>query len=458
MTKDSFHFFILFFLFFQLEMSWGENLIPQSSMNESYKESLYHRYRESLLNKKFDKISQRFLSDDTEQFVDALWDLVDEGLIIELKFIKKYFKRDFYHQQFSLFNKIRLEFLTSLHSDQERFLKVTLKEVEKLLHFYSLDTDERKKILKLQSHSNFYSQITDEDFKKSLYFFWLYEKDISDPKLLQLIQSTKKKQWALSHFAETLSFDHFKSIIDEISPISSNSLKDLILNSLPNNLVPPFTRFIRLFMLCRKDRSFPCLMLMKDQKNNLVRDEQGEVWTHKGLGASIKNIPSYKINGHTPQGVYTMDSVMPYANQRITFGKYRRIILNFIPASPKENSLTSLIPESSRLEKWWMESVFARDIGRKYLRIHGTGKKNQYPQRPYYPFMKTLGCIAQRENTYGKIYFKDQKDLLQKILKEMDLAPIYQNEPLIRGLLYVVNIDDKKAPVTWKDIAYLNLD
>jgi len=34
----------------------------------------------------------------------------------------------------------------------------------------------------------------------------------------------------------------------------------------------------------------------------------------------------------------------------------------------------------------------------------------------------------------------------------MGLSPIYANEVKIRGVLFVINIDDKKAPVTLADI------
>jgi hypothetical protein len=144
----------------------------------------------------------------------------------------------------------------------------------------------------------------------------------------------------------------------------------------------------------------------------------------------------------------TIDSVMPVADQQISFGKFRRMILNFIPKSKNETLLRSLLPESSISEDWWKAGVTARDIGRNLLRIHGTGKINPDPSVPYFPFMRTSGCISQRENTYDGITYKDQRDLLDAIMKAMDNQPVFENEPKIKGLLYIVEIDDTDEIVT----------
>jgi hypothetical protein len=97
-------------------------------------------------------------------------------------------------------------------------------------------------------------------------------------------------------------------------------------------------------------------------------------------------------------------------------------------------------------------------MGRNLLRIHGTGKINTDKQTPYYPFMRTSGCIAQRENTYDGLTYVDQRNLLDSIMKAMDLAATFENETNIKGILYLVELDDANAPVTLNDLALRGIE
>jgi hypothetical protein len=134
------------------------------------------------------------------------------------------------------------------------------------------------------------------------------------------------------------------------------------------------------------------------------------------------------------------------------------MILNFVPKSSNEVLMKSLLPSSSHNSDWWKPATVARDIGRNHLRIHGTGKINIDKNTPYYPFMRTSGCIAQRENTYDGVTFKDQRNLLDSVMKAMDLATTYQNETNIKGILYVVEIDEQSGPVTLDDLALRGIE
>jgi hypothetical protein len=111
-----------------------------------------------------------------------------------------------------------------------------------------------------------------------------------------------------------------------------------------------------------------------------------------------------------------------------------------------------MIPESSHNHSWWIPSVVARDIGRNDFRIHGPGKLNPDPKSTYFPFMRTAGCIAQRENTYNKVTYKDQRVLLDQMMSSLDLEIKYENEKNIYGLLYLVEIDNEYKPVTIEDL------
>lgn len=203
-----------------------------------------------------------------------------------------------------------------------------------------------------------------------------------------------------------------------------------------------YVKSVKIFMFCRSNRLYPCLMTMRNAHGEVVRNADGSLWTHKALASSARGLPSYVRNGNTPAGIFTIDSVMPTADQQISYGKNRRMILNFVPKSRNEKLLRSLLPETSQDDEWWKATVTARDIGRNLFRIHGTGKINVDPQVPYYPFMRTSGCIAQRENTYEGITFNDQRALLDQIMRSLDLEPSFENEPKVKGLIYLVEVDD----------------
>lgn len=203
-----------------------------------------------------------------------------------------------------------------------------------------------------------------------------------------------------------------------------------------------YVKSVKIFMFCRSNRLYPCLMTMRNAHGEAVRNADGTLWTHKALASASRGLPSYVRNGNTPAGVLTIDSVMPSADQQMSFGKYRRLILNFVPKSRNETLLRSLLPATSQDEEWWRPTIAARDVGRNLFRVHGTGKTNNDPTVPYYPFMRTSGCIAKRENTYDGVTYSDQRELLDAIMVALDLAPIYENEPKAKGLLYLVEVDD----------------
>ncbi len=204
----------------------------------------------------------------------------------------------------------------------------------------------------------------------------------------------------------------------------------------------------RLFLFCRQDRRYHCLLMLRDSSGELVREENGKLWSLPALALAKQGKPSTVKEGYTPTGVYTIDSVMPDTDRPIVYGQYRRLIMNFIPKSSNEELLKSFIPPQLRANDWWEESRIARDIGRTALRIHGAGFKNYNPFSKHYPFVKTVGCISMREGQYGSKYYQDQRVLLDAMMRAQGLVPKYENETAIRALLYVIEINNRKGPVT----------
>lgn len=210
-------------------------------------------------------------------------------------------------------------------------------------------------------------------------------------------------------------------------------------------------------MFCRSDREQKCLMLLKDRDGQPVYDSKGELWHQPALGLSRKSRDYDEVGGNTPAGVLTINGVMPSANKQKSFGKFRRLKLDFVRASKGERHYNLLLPPSSHALTWWHESVVARNIGRSLLRIHGTGRKSRWSWKPYHPFVRTIGCVAQRENTYDGIEYKDQRKLLDALMQAQGLAVEYRSERKIKGLLYLVEIDGREAPVSLADLKKLGI-
>lgn len=219
-----------------------------------------------------------------------------------------------------------------------------------------------------------------------------------------------------------------------------------------------YAQGVRLYMFCRSKRDYPCLQIMRNKRHEAVRLEDGQLWSSPSLARSARDIPPNRTNGHTPTGIHTIDGVMPLADQVPSFGKFRRLILDFVPKSTNEQLQRSLLPESSQDSNWWRQQVVARDIGRSLFRIHGTGRLNTETTAPWHPFKPTSGCIAKRENTYDGVEYRDQRLLLDTIMGALDLPAVYENETEINGLLFFIELDDKAAPVTLEDLKAIGIE
>lgn len=214
---------------------------------------------------------------------------------------------------------------------------------------------------------------------------------------------------------------------------------------------------ITLYLLCRQSRAYPCRFVLKDIHGRFVRSSNGKVWSMPALAKSKRDLAYYQTNGQTPTGVHTIDSVMPSANRHTAFGKFRRMILNWVVSGSDEKWTKSFLPPTHRKFKWWKRASVARDAGRKYLRIHGTGKLNNDPKSSFYPHVPTSGCVSTLEGTYDFATFIGQRILLDKIMRASFLSPVYANETKISGVLYVMNLGDERRAVTQADIDRLNI-
>ncbi|MCB0407085.1 MAG: hypothetical protein KDD34_02710, partial [Bdellovibrionales bacterium] len=251
----------------------------------------------------------------------------------------------------------------------------------------------------------------------------------------------------------TLAKDCASSFFVPVPPTSSQ-LKDLITQTpdARNYANGKFYKKPKIFQFCRTNREYTCLMVIKNKDDQWVKTSQGKVWSQQKLSLSRYGKNYNERNGSTPSGVYTINGVMPYADNQPVYGRYRRLIIQFIPSSSSENLTKSLIPPSNHSANWWKEAVVARDMGRDLFRIHGTLRRNEDKSSTYYPFYPTAGCVATKEGLYDSVDYIDQRPLLDTLMTENELQPIYSNEPNILALFYVININGENRPVSLQDL------
>ncbi|MBX2987850.1 MAG: hypothetical protein KF802_08120 [Bdellovibrionaceae bacterium] len=211
----------------------------------------------------------------------------------------------------------------------------------------------------------------------------------------------------------------------------------------------------RVYIFCRADRVYPCRALVKDKSGKPLRGSDGQLWSQPILAYSRHQKNFDEPGGDTPGGVHLVDGVMPAADQTELFGRFRRLILGFVPKSQGEANQKKFLPASSQNHSWWREGVVARDLGRAHLRVHGVGRVNHDRSKPYYGYFGTSGCMENRENVYDGVTYIDQRHFLDAVMKAMGKTPSFANEPSIRAVLYLVTLDDEKRAVTAQDLSFL---
>ncbi len=377
-------------------------------------ETLYHNFRQHIKTDVQSKSAVGIVPFEQSLFVDALWDMLDEDSHEARKVLGQI---EPFH--YDLIQRLRVEILKLKYEKAIHLSAELVAELENTLRAPEVET-------------------------KLIYTLAAYEEELLSAGHSDLINLAK-------NHAQYFDIEQDQ---EKKRELNKNVIADLFYDSpdVTTYMNGEYVNSVKIFMFCRTNRLYPCLMVMRDIHGRAVRNGDGSLWTHKSLASSARGLPSYTRNGNTPAGVWTIDSVMPYADQQISFGKFRRMIINFIPKSQNERLIKSLLPESSHSEDWWHQTLTARDIGRNLFRIHGTGKRNIDPTTPYYPFMRTSGCIAQRENTYEETTFRDQRVLLDTIMESMDLTPDFSNEVKVKGILYVMEVDDQNRAVDADDL------
>jgi len=220
--------------------------------------------------------------------------------------------------------------------------------------------------------------------------------------------------------------------------------------------------FKMVYSFQRANRDYPGLAIVQLAGGNFARDSMGQIKVFVQLARSGSNLPYFLTNGSTPQGLYTITGTAISSNVFIgptpnlqtammhevntpVFTHYFPIVFNATP----ERIYRSYFPENWQNWPGLMEAHDAGRIGRSEIIAHGsTIDPEWFAGETYYPLSPTLGCLAGLElwnKKTGRIDRSDQLELVNTFIETKGT----------QGFMMVINLDDKKAPVTREEVEAL---
>ena len=218
-------------------------------------------------------------------------------------------------------------------------------------------------------------------------------------------------------------------------------------------------KFKIVYSFQRANRDFPGLAIVQNTDGSFARDSLGQLRTFVQLARSASNLPYFLTNGSTPQGLYTimgtavsknvfigptpnLHTAMMYEVNPPTFTHYFPIVFN----APPERIYRSYFPENWQKWSGIMEACDAGRIGRSEIIAHGsTIDPEWFKDEPYYPLSPTLGCLSGLELWNKQTGHIDRSD-------QLDLVNCFIETKGTKGYLMVINLDDKKMPVSKEEL------
>jgi hypothetical protein len=207
-----------------------------------------------------------------------------------------------------------------------------------------------------------------------------------------------------------------------------------------------------------KDRNFTGITIIKGPDGKFIQNADGSIFNIPQLSLSYSNLPGYLKNGNTPQGIFSIvgwyisptESIGPTPNvlTRIPFEVSTEIFYhgNQNDRKWRLNDYKFLLPQSWQNYLPIMETFYAGKSGRRLIIMHGSADDiSFYEEKPYYPLTPSKGCITSKEiwsPINGRCIESDQVKLLNAFYSTKELE----------GFLVVVEINDKKQPVTIADL------
>ncbi len=213
---------------------------------------------------------------------------------------------------------------------------------------------------------------------------------------------------------------------------------------------------IIMYSIQRKNRNYPGLVIIRNANGNFIKDSSGEIIHIPQLARSLTNLPGYISNGNTPQGIFFMNGfgvsmssfIGPSANVQLSM-PVETSIRKFIGDSSINDSVWALeyykrlIPKQLQNYSPLYYSYYSGQAGRTEIIAHGTTiDPGYYLNQPWYPLTPSQGCLCTKEIWNGKRIESDQQKLVNALLHAGGA----------NGYCVVIEIDDKDAPVSIKDI------
>lgn len=303
--------------------------------------------------------------------------------------------------------------------------------------------------------------------------FALYPQEFSK-EVYEIFNSTidVKVFSAASHYLLRSGYKSSKIILNVLMNKYPDYGNDSILRFLVRDLenektsIPPITDLFShnfqknktiIYSIHRKDRRFPGLTIIKAPDGEFVRNPDSSIFSIPQLALSATNLPGYMKNGNTPQGIFSVvgfyisptKTIGPTPNvlTRIPFEVSTKIFYHNEVETPKWKleDYKNLFPVSWQNYLPAMESFYAGKSGRRLIVMHGSvDDLSFYDDEPFFPLTPTLGCLTTKEiwNEDGTNKKSDQSRLMNAFFSTGELD----------GFLVVIEIDDKKEPVTIEEI------
>ncbi len=214
-----------------------------------------------------------------------------------------------------------------------------------------------------------------------------------------------------------------------------------------------------IFSFQRTNRNYPGLAIVRKPDGKFVRTADDLIFSVPQLARAITNLPSYITNGNTPQGIFSIQGVDtsklkwigPTTNIQLVmpFESNPQI---FLHDSQLRDTVMNQALYSKLLPKPWRnylpiyESYYAGKAGRTEIIAHGTTFDPEfYAGKPYYPNTPTMGCLCANE-------IWSEKDGSRSMSYQNALADAFLSTGSKEGYLIVVNLNNKKSPVTLNEI------
>jgi hypothetical protein len=267
-----------------------------------------------------------------------------------------------------------------------------------------------------------------------------------------------QKKNMLSKVQEKFSLEPYDAILHELNNQIQYSITPL---KIPN--IKPFfaKEYLQgemlVFSFQRKNRNYPGLAMVRKADGNFIKNDKGIYFSVGQLARSSSNMPGYISNGNTPQGIFKITGfdtstsyfIGPTTNIQLAMPhEYNPFVQDgkLIDTTWSMEQYSNLLPDNFKKYEPMYGTFYAGKAGRTEIIAHGTTVDvNYYKANIFYPYTPTAGCLCTKEmwnTTTGNIDVSDQLLLTQAI----------QNTGVTKGYLIVIEIDDKKAPVSITDL------